>query len=213
MCLATRRVAGIERAPEKHQVGPGVALGAGGAEQVGGVQHGQRGHRRRQSGNGDIQPFAAHPADAGGVAGDRLGGQRPQQHQAPGPHQGDVAEQERQADQHLAVGRVAVAGGAPGNQVGDQELRPVEPDARQHAVEQLAGRADERLAGPVFLGAGAFADQHQAGSRVAVGEHQVGRRGGERAAVEAGEGGAQVVERPGRLGHRAGAEDGRGGPA
>ena len=63
-----------------------------------------------------------------------------------GAHQRDVAQQEGQAGQHLAVGRVAVAGRAPGDEVGDQQARPVEPDAGQHAVEQLAGRADEGLA-------------------------------------------------------------------
>ena len=96
----------------------------------------------------------------------------------------DLTLEERLADRDLGGGRRAVAGRAPEDDVGDPDRAPVEPDRRQHPVEQLAAGADERLALPVLLGPGRLADQHQRRLGVAVGEAQPGRGLLERAAVE-----------------------------
>lgn len=67
--------------------------------------------------------------------------------------------------------RVAVVRGAAFDNVGDIDLRAVEPDGGEHRVEQLAGAADERLAERVFPFAGPFADKHQSGVPVADAEN------------------------------------------
>ena len=59
----------------------------------------------------------------------------------------------------------------PGQHVDDVGGGAVEPDGRQHFVQQLARAADEGQAGLVFLDAGRFADEHDARFGVAVGEH------------------------------------------
>ena len=48
----------------------------------------------------------------------------------------------------------------------------------------LAGAPDEGQPLDVFLASGRLADEHDSGLRVAVGEHQAGRGGFKRAAVE-----------------------------
>ena len=103
----------------------------------------------------------------------------------------DLALDERQADLRLVRRRRAVAGRPPRHDVGDVDLGAVEPDRRQHAVEQLAGAADERQALDVLVAARRLADEHHARLRIAVGEHQAARGGVQRAAVEAVEHGAQ----------------------
>ena len=80
--------------------------------------------------------------------------------------------------------RRAVAGRPPGHDVGDVDRRAVEPDRRQHAVEQFAGAADEGQALDVFVAARRFADEHHARLRIAVGEDELGRGRLERAALE-----------------------------
>ena len=99
-------------------------------------------------------------------------------------HQFDLALDERQADLRFLRRRGAVAGRPPRNHIGDVGLAAVEPDRRDHAVEQLAGTADERQALDVLVAPGRLADEHDARLRIAVGEHQP--RGGvfQRAAVE-----------------------------
>ena len=57
-------------------------------------------------------------------------------------------------------------------------------DGRQHAVEQLAGAADEGLALQILVAARRLAHQHDAGIRVAVGEAQVGGGLLQRAGIE-----------------------------
>ena len=83
-------------------------------------------------------------------------------------------------------------------------------------VEQLAGAADERQALDILVAAGRLADEHHARLRIAVGEHEL--RGGraQRAALEAVENGAQLVEAGGAAGRFARRHDGgirRGGAA
>ena len=86
------------------------------------------------------------------------------------PQQLDLPLQERLAHRDLAGTRRAVARRPPEHDVGDPHQVAIEPDGRQHAVEQLPARADEGLAAPVLLGPRRLADQHQPGGRAAVGE-------------------------------------------
>ena len=74
----------------------------------------------------------------------------------------DLAQDEGQAGLLLLRRRRAVAGRAPGHDVGDVDRRAVEADGRQHAVEQFAGAADEGQALDVLVAAGRFADEHHA---------------------------------------------------
>ena len=48
------------------------------------------------------------------------------------------------------------------------------PIGCEHAVEKLAGAADEGLALKVLIAARRFADEHDMGLRIAVGEAQIG---------------------------------------
>jgi len=73
----------------------------------------------------------------------------------------------------------------------------VQPDRRQHAVEQLAGATDKRAADAVLIGTRALADDHDLGRRIAVGEDRVGRGALQAAAIEAGD---QCRQRRHRLG-------------
>ncbi|MGY4425858.1 hypothetical protein ACVWY2_008307 [Bradyrhizobium sp. JR6.1] len=58
------------------------------------------------------------------------------------------------------------------------------PYRRDHAVEQLAGAADERQSLDVFVAARRLADEHHARLWIAIGKHQPGRGVLQRAAVE-----------------------------
>ena len=131
-----------------------------------------------------VEPFAAGLHDA--VAGRQQGLRRgiAERHQHVRIHEFDLALDERQAGQGLLRGRRAVAGRAPRNQVGQIDGGAVESDRGQHAVQQLAGGADERLALDILVAARNLADHHDARLRIAVGKHQL--RGGvlQRAAVE-----------------------------
>ena len=106
----------------------------------------------------------------------------------------DLAADEGQADRGLLRRRRAVAGRPPRHHVGDVDLGAIEPDRLDHAVEQFAGAADERAAGNIFLMAGRLADEHHAAFRIAVGENQLRRGVAQRAAFEAFEELAQIVE-------------------
>ena len=121
-----------------------------------------------------------------------------ERHQHVGIDQFDLALDEGQADLGLLRRRRAVAGRPPGNHIGDVGAAAVEPDRRDHAVQQLARAADERQPLEVFLASGGLADEHDARLRVAVGKHQP--RGGrfQRAAVEI------FQQRPQRLQRRRG---------
>ena len=74
-----------------------------------------------------------------------------------------------------------------------------EPDRGEHAVEQLAGAADEGLALQVLVAARRLADQHDARGDAAAGEAQALRRALERAAFELGEQRLELGQRRGRL--------------
>ncbi len=151
------------------------------------VEHRQCRNRPVESGDREVEPAPAQPGDAGarrqqcprrGAAG---------QHQHFWLNQCDVAQHERQAGGDLVRGRRAVAGRSPINGIGDQHAGAVEPDRRQHAVEQLAGTADKRPSDAVLVGARRLADDHQRCGGIAVGDHGVGRGLFQRAAFESGD--------------------------
>src|SRR5216684_1806801 len=48
------------------------------------------------------------------------------------------------------------------------------PDGRHHAIEQLAGAADERKALQIFVAPRCYPDEHQPRLRIAVRENQLG---------------------------------------
>ena len=96
----------------------------------------------------------------------------------------DLAFDEGPADRRFLRRRPAVAGRAPGDDVGDIDLVPRQADRREHAVEKLAGPADEGQALDVLVAARRFADQHDPAFRIAVGEDELRRRQAEIAAVE-----------------------------
>ncbi len=80
---------------------------------------------------------------------------------------------------------------------------PIEPDRAQHEIEQLARRADERLALPILLGPRRLADDHQVGLPVADAEHRLGAGLAQRAAAAVANFGLQ--RRPCRVGRATGA--------
>ena len=124
----------------------------------------------------------------------------------------DLPLDEGAADFLLLRRRRAVAGRAPGDDVGDVGARAVEPDRRDHAVEQFSGAADEGEALQVLLHARRLADEHHARLRVAVGEDEVGGGEAEVAALESLERRAELVERGGgRGGFARGHDRGLGG--
>ncbi len=104
-------------------------------------------------------------------------------------------EEERQADRQFRGAGRPVSGRTPGDQRAQQQTGARQADAAQHPVEIGARHAGERHAGAVIVGAGRIADQQQAGRWIALREHQVACGVAQGAAVEAGNGGAQVGER------------------
>ena len=57
--------------------------------------------------------------------------------------------------------------------IGDVDGRAIDPSFGERLVEQLPGRADERMTGQVFLIAGLLADEHQPRARRALAEHRL----------------------------------------
>jgi electron-transferring-flavoprotein dehydrogenase len=138
----------------------------------------------------------AQPGDALALRQQRAGRRAAAQHQDLGADERDMAQDEGQAGSDLGRGRRAISRRPPVDDVGDQHTLTVEADRRQHAVEELAGAADEGAADPVLVGARGLADDHDRRGGVAVGKDRVGRRAPERAAVEIGD---QCLERRHRL--------------
>ena len=69
------------------------------------------------------------------------------------------------------------------DRVGDVDAGAVDAGLGKRAVEQLAGRADERPAGEILLIAGLLADEHERRVARALAEHGLGRGLPERAAL------------------------------
>src|SRR5205085_12552751 len=89
-----------------------------------------------------------------------------------GADERDLLPEELRALRHLLGFRIAVAGGAAFEHVGDVDvLAALETDRGEYVIEELARLADERLAEPIFFRAGRFADQHPYGFLVADAEH------------------------------------------
>ena len=116
----------------------------------------------------------------------------------------------------------AVAGRPPRNDVGDIGRAAAKPDRRQHAVEQLAGAADEGQAFKILLAAGRLAHEHDGRLRIAVGKHQLLGGHFQRAALETLQDSSQFLEarrafrrlarrHDGDLGRRRGGSRGRCG--
>ncbi len=98
----------------------------------------------------------------------------------------DLPEEIRLARLDLVGHRVAVAGRAALDDVGDVDLGAGEPDALEQPVEELAGLADERVALLVLVEARRLADEHQVGVGVAHAEDDLRAPFGEPAASAAG---------------------------
>ena len=95
----------------------------------------------------------------------------------------------------LAGRRVAVLRRAALDDVGDVALGAGQADLLPHeAVQQLAGTADEGLAGQVLLAAGPFADEQQVGRRAPDAEDDLGPPLGQRATGAGRRGDPQLLE-------------------
>ena len=90
---------------------------------------------------------------------------------------------------------VRLPGGRQGMHVGDVGLAAIEPDRRDHAVQQLAGTSDEGQALDILVAAGGFADEHDARLGIAVGKHQPRRGVLQRATLESFQQRAQRFQR------------------
>ena len=75
-----------------------------------------------------------------------------------------------------------------------QELAALQADRGEHPIEIVARRAGERRARAVLVRAGRIADQQQRGRGIALGEYQVAGGVAQGAAVEGGDGGAEVFQ-------------------
>ena len=182
-----------QRFRDRAQILPGHPLVGRRAQQIGRMEGGQRADHAGAGVVIEPAPAGLHDALAGRQQG--LGRGIAERHQHVRIHQFDLALDERQADLRLLRRRRPVARRPPRNDVGDVGAGAVEPDRRDHPVEQFARAPDERQALDVFLASGGLADEHDAGLRVAVGEYQPRGGGFQRAAVEIFQQRAQHFER------------------
>jgi len=84
------------------------------------------------------KPAAARLGDSFAGPEQRLGRRVAETDQHVGIGKLDLAQRERQADRGFLRRRRAIAGRTPRHDVGDVDAGAVEPDRRQHAVEELA---------------------------------------------------------------------------
>lgn len=121
-----------------------------------------------------------------------------------GLEQLDLAPQKRLALRHLFGLRVAVAGGAALQHVGNKNIVvPVQLQGAQHVVQQFAGLTDEGLALDVLVLAGRLAHDHPVGLFVAHAKHGIAPVVAQLAGLAAGNG---VTQRgPVHAGHTCGA--------
>src|SRR6185437_10156113 len=138
---------------EREQVLPRLTFSSGAAQQEGGVIGGDRWNGSVQSFALQREPATAQTHDAVGAPEQCSGGRAAAEHhcfraqQCDGPPEQDIGD--------VSVALAAIA------------------DRGEHAVEQLAAAADERLAQPVLVGARRFADHHELGVGNALGENRV----------------------------------------
>ena len=76
-------------------------------------------------------------------------------------------------------------GGRQGSRLVDRKPMPVQPGGPEHPVQERRCLSRRTAARPVLGGAGHVSHQDHAGCQVAVGEHEVGGCGPQRATVEA----------------------------
>ena len=163
------------------EVLPGVFLLAAVAQQIGGVEGEHDGDAFEcaplSAGLADGEGFGDEAADGGGAkADDQLG-----------LDDGDLPLEIGQAAGHLVGRGDAVAGGAALDDVADEDLLAGVAHGGDHLGEELSGAADEGEALFVFIGAGAFADEHDVGVDGALSGHGVLAGGGEGAGVAGGD--------------------------
>ena len=90
-----------------------------------------------------------------------------------GPHQRDLLAQIIHAGGALIRFGHAVLRRPALDDVADIHLLPLQTDGREHLIQQLPGRADERTAGQILLLPRPLADKHQRRMQVALAEHHV----------------------------------------
>src|SRR5215210_5523043 len=124
----------------------------------------------------------------------------------------DLAEEVGAALLDLLGKRIAVAGRAALDHVGDEHLVALEPDLLEQAIQELAGATDEGLALPILLRSRGLADEHELGVGVARAEHELRARLGQRTRVVARELAVEGDELLAPVGGRAGGHDRNGRP-
>ncbi len=97
-----------------------------------------------------------------------------EQYQKLGISQLNMAVEKGKADGGLFRRWVTISRRAPIHDIRDVNLPAVEPDRREHSIEQLTGTANEWKSLPVLLQPGCFADEHNATIRVSIGKNGVG---------------------------------------
>src|SRR5689334_21260023 len=97
------------------------------------------------------EPAAACPRNTFLDAEQRLRGRTTKTDKDIGIGKLDLAQDEGQADLRFLRRRRAVAGRPPGHDIRDVDAAAIESDRGEHAVEQLAGAADERQAFEVLV--------------------------------------------------------------
>ncbi len=143
----------------------------------------------------DISPLPTQPFDSVGDAEDVLRRRAAQQHHDLRRDQLDLPRQKRAARLDLLRRGVAVARWTPIHDIRDVDILGIKRDRPQHTVQKLAGAAHEGLALQVLVAARRFADEHDAGLRIAPREAQRFRGALEAAPVECRERLAQGFQR------------------
>src|SRR4029079_17946714 len=162
------RGGGIRQTCHDHlHVLPDLALRAGISQQVGRVK--SRHHRDRSH----PMELAAHARNRRLDAEERLRREFSERDDHHRIHRRNLRPEERRALLDLVRLRIAVIGGPALHDVRDVHLLAREAHRLDDLREQLPGPADERLALQIFIGAWAFADEHQPSMRVADAEDDV----------------------------------------
>jgi len=154
--------------------------------------------------NGEAGPLAAHLDDARGGVEYCLHGRSAKRHDDPGRNQFDLPVQEGQAQGHFLRRRCAIARRPPWHRIGDIDLGSIQPDRRQHTVQQLSRFANKWLALTILFSPRRFADQHDVGVRIAIGKHELRGPQFEPAAIITAQNGLKLTKCLGRCRQTAG---------
>ena len=185
---------GIQRARSRRRSSQAARRFLGSRISSAALKVGSAGSTSERARDRGVHPVTARAPARGGLRQQRARGEQSHQQQPARRGQRDEAVQERQADGDLRLAGRPVAWRAPRDQRGHQELAALQADRGEHPVEIVARRAGERRAGAVLVRAGRIADQQQRGRGIALGEYQVAGGVAQRAAVEGGDGGAEVFQ-------------------